>query len=110
MSIDYTPIAGFGIEVSRNEIIENFNFKENENEEETDIIEEFEESKFNEKADIKEYGSSLSGNLGIVLLMKEPLKNGIEKVSDKLKEFRIFLDENGFKNKEISFIEEIHQW
>ena len=109
MGIDYTPIAGFGIEVSRNEIIENFKFKENEDEE-IYIIEEFEESKFNEKADIKEYGSSLSGNLDTVLLMKEPLKNGIEKVSDKLKEFRTFLDENGFKDKEISFIEEIHQW
>lgn len=109
MGIDYTPIAGFGIEVSDSEIIENFKLQRDDDEE-IYVIEEFEESKFGNMADIEEYGSSLSGDVELVLLMKKPLEKGIDNVSEKLKEFRSFLNENGFKDKEITFIEEIHQW
>lgn len=109
MGVDYKPIAGFGIEVPETEIIENFKF-DIEEVSKSGIEELFDESPFTSIADLKCYGSYISGRVNYVLLMNYTEKDGIENIPSKLKKFRTFLDENGFKDKEIEFIKEIIQW
>lgn len=81
MGVDYTPISGFGIKVSENDLTEKFQLKStNEDTEEIYVIEEFEQNEeFDAIGEIKEYGSSLSGDTNFVLLMKQPKKTNFRK-------------------------------
>lgn len=111
MGIDYTPISGFGIKVTEEEIRKNFTLAEfDDNGHKMAVIEAFEKTAHFTLASLCMYGSSLSGNIEYALLMNNALADGIMLVSEKLFDFRKFLDDNGFRDKKIEEISEIHQW
>jgi hypothetical protein len=107
MGVDVDSRSGIGIKVSKHDLIKNL-FKDDPDNTEIDYNQDYFYEFKSDIAYISYYGSHYSGHIDYLLLCKDPLKD-LDKVTERLELFRVFLREHDF-NDDIKMISEVLWW
>jgi len=106
MGVDVNSIAGVGIYISDQDLVDKVGLKYDEDGDLDDSIDEYK----SEIIEIKIIGSCFTGETDRVILIKNLFYYGRRGVQKRIDEFINFLDENGLGGFEIEEIKEVLWW